>query len=145
MTDLTVRDATASDIPAIKAVADLCFTDPWSEGAFASKLGQSVFYVATVGESVVGFAIISVSGDEAELYDIAVLAEYRGTRVSCELFEKVFAQTVESGAKTLYLEVRTSNERAVGFYRKHGFCEIGVRKNYYKNPTENAILMCRST
>lgn len=141
MSVFTVRGATDTDIPSVKRIADVCFPDPWSEASYASKLASSIFKVAENGSEVVGFAIVSVAYDEAELYDIAVLPEMRGTGASSELFEAAKSEAFTQGAEKIYLEVRSGNKRARAFYLKNGFTELGVRKNYYKNPTEDAILM----
>lgn len=141
MSVFTVRGATEADIPSVKRIADVCFPDPWSEASYASKLPSAIFKVAEHGSEVVGFAIVSVAYDEAELYDIAVLPEMRGTGAASELFDAVKSEAFTQGAEKIYLEVRSGNLSARAFYSKCDFTELGVRKNYYKNPTEDAILM----
>jgi ribosomal-protein-alanine N-acetyltransferase len=141
MSVFTVRGATDTDIPSVKSIADICFPDPWSEASYASKLGNTVFSVAVTDGEIIGFAITSVAGDEAELYDIAVLPQYRGTGAATELLTSVKSEARLRGAEKIYLEVRSGNSRACAFYRKSGFSELGIRKNYYKNPTEDATLM----
>ena len=141
MTEFGVRGALESDIPTVKAIANACFSDPWSEAALASKLAPPhIFKVVLDKEKAVGFAIFARLGNEAELYDIAVLPEYRGSGAASVLWESAVSDIGDS-ASTVYLEVRASNSRAIGFYKKLGFTETGVRKSYYKNPTEDAILM----
>lgn len=141
MTEFGVRGALESDIPTVKAIANACFSDPWSEAALASRLSPPhIFKVVLDKEKAVGFAIFARLGSEAELYDIAVLPEYRGSGAAFVLWESAVSDIGDS-ASTVYLEVRASNSRAIGFYKKLGFTETGVRKSYYKNPTEDAILM----
>ena len=141
MTEFNVRGALESDIPTVKAIADVCFSDPWSEATLAAKLAPPhIFTVALDNEKTVGFAIFAKLGNEAELYDIAVLPEYRSLGAAMALWRSAVSD-IKDSASSVYLEVRASNCRAIGFYKKLGFTETGVRKNYYKNPTEDAILM----
>ena len=140
MPDFCVTGATEADIPTVKEVAHVCFSDPWSEQSLRASLG-AIFLLLTHKEKTVGFCIVSVSADEAELYDIAVLPQYRGTGGAALLIDEALKKARALGALTVYLEVRESNARAIGFYEKHGFVRIGMRKNYYKSPPENAILM----
>lgn len=143
MTQFTVRAATVSDVTDLTEIERLCFTDPWSEASFSAQLKSScVFTVAeNTDGSLLGFSVVSLLPPEAELLNIAVLPRYRGTGVSDALLSHSLEKAKDVGVQTVYLEVRSSNERAQRFYKRFGFCPIGVRKNYYKYPTEDAILM----
>lgn len=141
MSVFAVRGAIEADIPTVKRIADVCFTDPWGESTFRSMLSSTVFCVATYDGEMIGYAVAAVTGDEAELYDIAVLPAYRGTGMASELYDTVASKVKEGGAVSFYLEVREGNLRAQAFYAKKGFVKSGMRRNYYDDPKENAILM----
>lgn len=138
MSVFTTRGATENDIPAMLSIANACFSDPWSESAFVSTLSHAT--LIELDGKALGYSVLAQLADEAELYDIAVLPEYQGTGAAKQLFDYALSR-LTGEVSTLYLEVRESNTRARGFYAKLGFEQIGVRKNYYDNPKENAILM----
>ena len=138
MSVFTTRGATENDLPAMIRIANVCFSDPWSESAFSSTLPHAT--VLEHNGEAVGYSVLAQLGDESELYDIAVLPELQGTGAAKQLFEYALSR-LTGEVNTLYLEVREGNARARAFYTKLGFVQIGVRKNYYDNPKENAILM----
>ncbi len=143
MSSFVLRAAKKEDVPEILNVERLSFPDPWTEGMLLSSICNGVdFTLLFDGEALVGYSILDrrVSG-EAELHNIAVTPEYRGKGLSSLLMDKIVA---DAGAlSVIFLEVRAGNSAAIGLYKKYGFTEIGVRKGYYKNPTEDAIIMQR--
>lgn len=92
-------------------------------------------------EQIIGFAGIMLIADEAELLNIALRQEYRGTGTGRKLLEKMLEKAKENGAGRMLLEVRKSNKAAIDLYEKYQFTRLGERKNYYSNPTEDAIIM----
>lgn len=90
-----------------------------------------------------GFCAVMVNVDTADLLDIAVLPEYRGQGRADTLMERMHCECVSRGVKEIFLEVRTDNAPAVSLYKKHGFAEISVRKNYYDDPRCDALVMRR--
>ncbi len=145
MSELLIRKATDADISEIMEIEKSSFPDPWSESAFRVNLiNENIFSVVCLDGRVVGYAIISVIPPEGELYNIAVASELQGKGVSEQLFNETQSQAYERGVRTIYLEVRESNLRARSFYKKLGFSEIGIRKKYYHQPTENAVLMSKN-
>lgn len=92
---------------------------------------------------VVGFGGIMIVADEAELLNIAVTKEYRGKNIASDLMDRLLREANNKDCVRMLLEVRESNDAAQHLYRKKNFAELGVRKNYYDNPTENAIIMER--
>lgn len=142
MTEFCVRGATEGDLTAIKAIEDVSFPDPWSEQTLRSMLTGSALPLAVICDGkLIGYAFIGVFGDEAEIYNIAVTPELRGKGASRILLEHVLYALESRAVRQLYLEVREHNGRAISFYKNFRFKEIGIRKNYYTDPTENAILM----
>lgn len=142
MNDVFVRQANDGDVSKVTEIEKVCFPDPWSEEAFYAQLNASGgFFVLCDGEQVVGYAVMGIASPEAELYNIAVMQEYRGKGLSDVLFKHALEAAVEKGVDTVFLEVRESNLRARRFYERLGFEDIGRRKRYYSQPTEDAILM----
>ena len=143
MNGFTLRPATETDIPEVLKIEELSFTDPWTEGMFLSSIGENIdFTLLLDGVTPVGYSILDrrVEG-EAELHNIAVLPKHRGKGLSALLMDKIVSDIKETD--TVFLEVRASNVAAKGLYKKYGFTEIGVRRNYYKSPTEDAVIMQR--
>ena len=98
------------------------------------KADNSFIYVYTISEKVCGYLMVLDSIDFYEILAIATLKEYRNKGIAQELLDKI-------KIKDIFLEVRESNQTAINFYKKNNFKEISIRKNYYSEPTENAIIM----
>ena len=88
-----------------------------------------------------GYAIISCTPFDADLERIAVMPKYRKKGYASLLMEKIFQQVKEEKLESIMLEVRRSNEGAINLYKNKGFESIAERKDYYKNPVEDAIIM----
>lgn len=141
----TVRPATLVDLPAILSIERIAFSDPWTADAFRSMLGQD-HVLTTVAERdgrLVGYSVAWAVGDEAELANLAVAPEHRGTGVAKRLLDHLLDDLDARGGATIYLEVRDSNAPAQGLYRSRGFTAAGRRKGYYRKPTEDAVVMRR--
>ena len=80
---------------------------------------------------------------EGELLRIALRPEYRGRGLAKKLMDQLVEYSIHNSVKSLFLEVRNSNGTARNLYSSYGFIETGIRKNYYKNPQEDAVVMCR--
>lgn len=138
-----VRRAVAADIPRIVEVEAAAFPNPWSGASFRSLLSRRdvVFLVAEVEGDVVGHAVLWWVGEEGELANLAVDPAHRDTGVGGTLLEAVLAEARGAGVTRVFLEVRASNQRARRLYRRRGFVRVGVRRGYYRNPTEDALLL----
>lgn len=143
--DISVRDAAREDIERIAEIEKQCFSTPWSEQAFSSQIDvESVFACLAVDGEIAGYAIIDTQIlPESELFNIAVAPEYRGKGFSKLLMEYVLDKAKAKGAETVLLEVRVSNNAAIGLYEKYGFVKNGTRKGYYSHPKEDAVLMIK--
>lgn len=121
------------------------FTHPWSENGFVDEIEKesSFCYVALQNDTVVGFAVLETVLDEGNLLDIAVLEKYRRKGVARALFNELLKVADEKKLSFITLEVRESSMPAISLYEAHGFEKVGVRKNYYSKPTENAVLMTK--
>ena len=98
------------------------------------KGDNSFIYVYLIDDKVCGYLMILDSIDVYEILAIAAVEEYRNKGIAQELLDKI-------KTKNIFLEVRESNQVAINFYKKNNFKEISIRKNYYSEPTENAVIM----
>ena len=133
-----------TDIPALCEIENDSFSTPWSKASFLLGMENPTNHTIVMKENgiVTGFAVYSVLFEDAELYDIAVAPAHRQKGIGAKLLNAVMRDVFERGAETLRLEVRQSNLSARRLYEKHGFVyDKAVRKNYYQNPTEDALLM----
>jgi ribosomal-protein-alanine N-acetyltransferase len=146
MSELFIRKATPSDVSQIEKIEKSSFSTPWSEKWLLDEINKQddLFLTVTDGEGILGYAVVGMLGEEAELYNIAVDNAHRGKGLGDMLMKHLTRKALENGAKNLFLEVRESNVPAILLYEKHGFKSVGRRKNYYKEPTEDAILMMLS-
>ncbi|MBO5244740.1 MAG: ribosomal protein S18-alanine N-acetyltransferase [Selenomonadales bacterium] len=139
-----IRPMTADDIDAVCEIEQASFSVPWSRDSFEREINENAlahYFVAEVDGRVIGYAGMWLIWDSANVTNVAVLGEYRGYGIGTALVKKMADVVKESGAQTLMLEVRRSNERAQSVYRNLGFTVCGVRKGYYEDNREDAILM----
>ncbi len=139
-----VRSAKEEDLTALLSLEAAVFHDAWGEGAVRSHLA-SASAVSLIAEDTAGTPIgylfgLSLSG-EGELLRIAVLDAARGRGVGKFLLHSFLDILRQNGAEACFLEVRKGNLAAQSLYRGAGFCLAGERKSYYKNPTEDALLL----
>ncbi len=146
MNELFIRDAVPSDVSEIEKIEKASFSTPWSEKWLTDEINntEDFFWVATDGKDIFGYAVVGNVGTEAELYNIAVSPEHRGKGIGDMLMRYMTDKTVDKGTDSLFLEVRESNSAAIRLYEKHGFKAVGRRRGYYREPTEDAILMMRT-
>ena len=122
----------------------LSYKTPWSRRAFTSEVTENSYahyYVCRVDGRIIGYVGMWVILDEAHITNIAVDPESRRQRVAQRLLEAMFEKAKESGANRMTLEVRVSNLGAQTLYKKIGFAERGLRKGYYSDTNEDAIIM----
>lgn len=140
---MNVRPLIPADLAAVHAIERVSFGDPWSETLFLQEIDRSnrAWLVAEVEGIVVGYGGVMVVGDEADLMNIAVAPEYRGRGMARSLVWGLAREALALGAARITLEVRPSNERALGLYRSCGFDEVGRRTRYYADTGEDALLL----
>lgn len=139
-----IRPMTADDIDAVHQIELASFSMPWSRDSFEREINENAlahYFVAEVDGTVVGYTGMWLIWDSANVTNVAVLPEYRCYGIGTALVKMMADKVRESGAETLMLEVRRSNERAQSVYRKLGFKVCGERKGYYEDNREDAILM----
>lgn len=134
---------TMEHIPQVAALERACFSRPWSEESLQGELwNDSAVIIVAEGEdgSVLGYAGLQTVLDEGYITNVAVDEKYRRQGIADELIA-AFARFGQAKLAFLTLEVRASNAPAISLYAKHGFEEVGRRKNYYDDPKEDALLM----
>lgn len=119
------------------------FSSPWSESIF-EKLNNVPcirFFVAVENDKIVGYCGLNHVVDESQIINIAVCPDNRNRGIGDMLMNKMIDYALKNSIVILMLEVRQSNVSALSLYKKYGFYEVGVRKGYYKDPLEDAVLM----
>lgn len=142
--ELGFRFMTIEDIPAVTELERLSFTTPWPHDAFVNELTKNpnARYVVALHENkVVAYCGMWIILDEAHITNVAVHPSYRGQKIGVRMMQKMMGVAVMFGAKSMTLEVRPSNTVARSMYVKLGFKEHGVRKRYYSDNNEDAIIM----
>ena len=131
---------TSNDVEYIKQIFN-CEKEIFKNSAFNKsyietliKGNNSFVYVYLIEDKICGYLMVLDSIDVYEILAIATIEEYRNKGIAQELLDKI-------KTKDIFLEVRESNQVAINFYKKNKFKEISVRKNYYSEPNENAIIM----
>ncbi|HXL15735.1 MAG TPA: ribosomal protein S18-alanine N-acetyltransferase [Methylomirabilota bacterium] len=130
----------------IVSIERASFTDPWTRGMFESELdieARGYARGAVRGRSLVGYIFAVLIPDEAHIGNLAVSPPERGHGVAQGLLDQLVQDAVEAGVKRVTLEVRASNHTARKFYYRNKFIDIAIRKNYYRSPVEDAIVMYR--
>ena len=133
----------AAHVPQVAELERICFADPWSEKSVASELDNkwALWLVALDGDTVVGYIGSQTAVDETDVMNVAVHPDHRRQGIAEALIEKLVLELKERGSHALMLEVRASNAPAIALYEKLGFLQVGLRKNYYRNPKEDALIL----
>jgi ribosomal-protein-alanine N-acetyltransferase len=137
-----IRDFAAGDEAAVAALERECFSEPWSENAIIESLNSgTLFFLFEEAEEILGYAGLQVVLDEGYVTNIAVTEKARKRGIGSALTERILSAGREKALSFVSLEVRASNSAAISLYEKFGFKAVGVRKRFYANPTEDAIIM----
>jgi ribosomal-protein-alanine N-acetyltransferase len=141
------RRLTSGDLEAIERIERRSYPTPWSRSMFASELAKpsSISLGAFAGETaeLVGYLVISRYVDAWHVMNIAVAPEHRRRGIAAALFERLFELTAGDGRRGYTLEVRISNEAAIKLYERLGFQSRGIRRGYYTDNREDALIMWR--
>lgn len=140
---ISVTPMRVEDMEAVLQIDRLSFPVPWMPTAFATELSNrsACYLVAQIQEVVVGFGGAWVIMDEVHITTLAVHPEYRGRRIGERLLMALLEEGIRRRASRATLEVRQHNHAARRLYQKFGFYEAAVRKNYYTDNNENALVM----
>jgi ribosomal-protein-alanine N-acetyltransferase len=140
----TIRKMTMEDVSAVVALDQKSFSLPWPERSFRYELTDnpaSRCWVAEVDGKIVGMIVVWLIVDEAHIATLATHPDFRRRGIAKKLLSHTLRQLIEEGAQSSFLEVRASNMGAQEMYRKFGYEESGIRRRYYRDNDEDAILM----
>ena len=140
---INIRRMTEADVDGVAAVEAATFPTPWSRDAFASEMRNAAarYLVAERAGEIIGFAGAWIILDESHITNIAVLKDFRGQGIGRALTAGLLQYLSNLGAAYATLEVRRSNEVAQNLYESLGFQRLGVRKRYYEDNGEDALIM----
>jgi len=142
--EIKIEKMTPADLDRVMDIEALSYRTPWSRRAFMSELTENSYahyFVARHEGKIIGYVGMWVILEEAHITNIAVDPAYRRKKVAWRLLEDMFRRAKELGATRMTLEVRVSNVNAQDLYRKLGFVDRGIRKGYYTDTNEDAIIM----
>lgn len=140
---MMITEMTAAHVAQVAELETLCFRDPWSERSIASELENklALWLVALDGDTVAGYIGSQTVIDETDMMNVAVHPSYRRKGIAGELVNALVDALKTRQSHSLTLEVRASNDPAIGLYQKLGFAQVGRRPNYYRNPKEDALIL----
>lgn len=140
---MIITNMTSGHVCQVAQLEKLCFSEPWSEKSVASELDNklSLWLVALERDRVAGYVGSQTVMGETDMMNIAVHPDFRRLGIAEALIYALIAELKAVGSHCLTLEVRSSNTPAIRLYEKLGFARIGLRKNYYRNPKEDALIL----
>ncbi|WP_217587755.1 ribosomal protein S18-alanine N-acetyltransferase [Lentibacillus saliphilus] len=139
-----IREMDANDLKRVMEIDAAVYQTPWSQKVYEQELGNNphaYYAVIVVNGHVAGYAGAWIVMDDAQITNIVIAPEFRGQKLGSHLFEHMLQMAIYKGAQRLSLEVRVSNVIAQSMYRKFGLVPGGIRKNYYKDNQEDAVVM----
>ena len=141
--NIIIRSMTKDDVDSVYIVEENCFTDPWSKESIRKELKNDLarYLVAELDNKIVGYVGVWFVVDEGHITNVAVHSDYRGKKIGDKLVKEMVKLCEESKLVAMTLEVRSSNTVAQNLYRKYGFKMGGIRKEYYSDNKEDAIIM----
>ena len=145
MEGIKIRKMIPADIGQVHSLAGKCFTTPWQSASFEYELANkdAILNVAVLDNEIAGYVCLRTMLDVTHIMDIAVAPKMRRSGIGSMLIRSALQQLrrLKQEIDNVTLEVRESNIAAIGLYEKIGFKEIGRRKDYYKKPLEDAVIM----
>ncbi len=140
---LEIRRAQPKDLNGILEIEEVSFSSPFSYSLFETELTLEIahLYVAHQGNELVGYIDFWRIGWEVHLINIAISPRHRRTGIGTELMKFLIEGAKENAVGKIYLDVRRSNQPAISLYQKFGFETVGVRKEYYRDNDEDALVM----
>lgn len=140
---MEVVNMTAAHVDAVAALEKLCFDDPWSVLSILSELHNplSLWLIAEENGAVLGYVGSQSVLGEADMMNLAVHPAHRRKGIGQMLITKLVEALTKQDVHCLTLEVRASNNPAIALYTRMGFVQVGLRRNYYRNPREDARIL----
>ncbi|KXS42204.1 MAG: ribosomal-protein-alanine N-acetyltransferase [Candidatus Frackibacter sp. T328-2] len=145
--DLSVEYMKVSDLDQVLVIEKEAFNSPWSRNAFEKEITKNRYanyFVAKNGEEVIGYIGAWIILNESHITTLAISPDYRRQGVAKRLLSNLFGRLREEGVNKVTLEVRVSNQPARKLYTDYGFDEAGIRKNYYQDNQEDAVIMWKT-
>lgn len=144
---IKIEEMKLENLDRVMEIEKASFPTPWSRDSFVSEILHNKFacyYVLLQNFYVVGYAGMWIVNDESHITTLAVDPDYRKQKLATLLLDKLITKALAKGVDRMTLEVRPSNNAAQALYRKHGFRQLGIRKNYYIDTGEDAVVMWKS-
>lgn len=140
---ISIEPMRRTDIEVVHRIDRRCFPSPWLQSAYQTELSNrsASYMVARIGQELVGYGGVWVIMDEGHITTLAVDPEYQGRKIGERLLIALMEEAILQGAHRATLEVREGNRAAQNLYRKYNFYNAAVRKNYYTDNGENALVM----
>jgi len=141
--EILIQDLRPEDISAVLTIEKASFTTPWSEILFMNEIfkPRSLPKAGMIGEKLVGYICANYLLEEGHILNVTVHSDFRKQGIASRLVQYMIKLLRKEGCRTIFLEVRISNEAALRMYQKAGFIEIAKRKAYYTLPIEDAVIM----
>lgn len=143
---MNIRQMEIGDLDQVMEIETESFSVPWTLNGFFTFLirDDTLFLVAVENERIEGYAGIVMAPPEGDITNVAVRSSARGKGTGKALVRNMIEEVRKLGVSDIFLEVRKSNKIAIDLYKSHGFTEISVRKDYYEEPKEDAVIMKRA-
>ncbi len=144
MNDILIKDMEVHEVDQVMEVELQCFKTPWSKDSFIHEIENNKFakYIVAIDQTeIIGYVGIWYVLDEGSITNVAVRKDYRRKGIANQLVTHILEDAKGKNIQKIFLEVRESNDSAKTLYERHGFEAIGIRKAYYKDNNEDAILM----
>ena len=138
-----IEKMTAEDIAAVTEIERMLFSMPWSENGFLSALQSqdTEYLVVWMEDKIVAYCGFLQSFDEADITNVAVHPDYQNRGIAYAMLSMLMDVGKARGIERYTLEVRAGNASAIHLYEKLGFASVGIRKNFYEKPQEDAVIM----
>jgi len=143
---MIIREMEEADLEEVSAIERDTFSEPWSKSSFLEAISNqnNHYLVAVIDGAVVGYCGYYGIAGEGYIYNVAVSAKFRGRGIGYRMMCELIRHAQDRGISSLTLEVRKSNISAINLYKKLGFVEAGIRKDFYTKPAEDALIMWRN-
>ena len=139
-----IRPMTEMDLEKILPIEEACFTDPWTKQNFLDSLNEKTAHLLVIESEagdVAGYACLYQVLDEGEIVNVAIDPIHRQKGLGAKMVKELMNLGRKLGAERFFLEVRKGNAAGRALYTSLGFVECGIRKGFYDNPKEDAVLM----
>lgn len=141
--EIVIKSLETEDLPRAAILEKCIFSEPWSFASLQDALLQpdNIYVAAKFHDTLIGYCGLWGVAGEGQIYNVAVAEEYRSLGIGRALLSALLRRGRAAGLTAFTLEVRQSNEAAIGLYESLGFVCVGVRKNFYRLPKEDAVIM----